>query len=360
MTRNCPDFLTRPWPAPRKLNLEKLGNEVGLEKRVANDEVKNRFLIFIMYTYLYNINNYLLPRFFLMLKSMTGFGRKLVLNEHGSFTVEIQTVNRKHFDASFSLPKEFQRFEMDFRKIVQGEISRGQVSLKMSAAFSGQGLISIIPNKPLILQLKKAWNELLEIEGLPKNDELYLNMLLGQKELFIYGELNDSESEYFSFLSHMISDALKELNEMRLKEGQVLLQDILERLKALSAAVKKISLLSPNSTEKYRKRLREKIEEALEKNIENEDRILREVALFAERVDISEEITRFNAHLNHFETIICSDKVTVGKTLEFILQELLREVNTIGSKSLDIAISEQVVFIKSELEKIREQIQNVE
>src|SRR4029077_2018623 len=161
-------------------------------------------------------------------------------------------------------------------------------------------------------------------------------------------------------LKQALDMALDGFLQMKCQEGAILQADISQRLTKMGESLKIVEHKMPFATKKYREKLVARLDEIVPGHIENEERILREIALFAEKIDITEEMTRFYCHLTHFQELIHSTVLSVGKTLEFVLQELNREVNTIGSKSSDLEIARAVIDIKSELERIREQIQNIE
>ena len=182
---------------------------------------------------------------------------------------------------------------------------------------------------------------------------------MNEKNIFYNQELGDEES-YRKVLKELVEAALQHTMSMKEKEGRVLQEDILKRLAFLEAAIEEIADKSPQATQKYYGKLKQRLSDLFSTTPENEERLLREVAIYAEKVDISEEILRFKSHLEQFFHYLRLPQETPGKTLDFLIQELNREINTIGAKSSDVVIAHLVVNIKSELEKIREQIQNVE
>lgn len=293
-----------------------------------------------------------------MLKSMTAYARASIKNPFGVFGIEIQSVNRKFLEVNCSLPSEFLRFESEIKKWISDRIGRGQVSVKLFVEFDKQSLISIKPNFPLIREIKSAWE--LIFKELNMQDSFTPDLLAREKGILLYSEDLKEEETLKDLLKELVSLSLDDLIKMKEKEGFALCIDMKERLALLHKNIGIIELLSPQSTEKQRQKLIDKLNEVLPGFVENEERILREVCLFAEKVDIVEEITRFKSHLNQIDELLESKDVLIGKTLEFLLQELNREANTIGSKAANIEITKQVIEIKTELERIREQIQNVE
>jgi uncharacterized protein (TIGR00255 family) len=295
-----------------------------------------------------------------MLKSMTAYGRASLNTDVGHFVLEIQSVNRKFLEINVLLPKELSRFDIDLKKWVAPFVSRGQVTIKISASFEGVDDVpfSVKPNIALAKQMKKAWDDIADKLGVKESFNL---SLLADVEGILLIEENDAEDDRYRLsLKTVLDKAVKDYVEMKRQEGSLLQADIMSRLQKIYVWMEDIQTRTPFATKKYKEKLVARLEELHPGHIENEDRILREIALFAEKIDITEEITRFFCHLTRTKEIIQSDQETIGKTLEFILQELGREINTIASKSSDLEIANNTINIKSELEKIREQIQNVE
>ncbi len=294
-----------------------------------------------------------------MLKSMTAYGRSSLHTPVGHFVIEIQSVNRKFLEVNVLLPRELSQFDIEMKKWLLPHLARGQVTVKVNVAFEGAVPFIVRPNLPLARQLKEAWSEIAKELNLDKN-AFHLSLLERAEGLLSYEENRDEEENYRQILKQALEEALQGFLKMKAQEGVVLQVDIAHRLEKIRQSLLVIQDKVPFATKKYRERLVSRLEELLPGQVENEERILREVALFAEKIDIAEEITRFSCHLSHFEELLQSESLSVGKTLEFVLQELNREINTIGNKSSDLEIARAVIDIKSELERIREQIQNIE
>jgi uncharacterized protein (TIGR00255 family) len=296
-----------------------------------------------------------------MLRSMTAYGRSSHVSKLGRLGVEIQSVNRKHLEIHPVLPKEFFRFDADIKKLIGQHVGRGQITVKISVQFEREAPISIIPNIPLAKQIKAAWEQIaleLELTSLP--NEL-LGILSNESELIYYHDELKEEESYRQWIIEAVSQALTELVTCKVYEGTFLQQDIIMRLEKATVYAAKIALKAPGATERYRHRLIERLAEISSGSyLNNEEKILKEVAIFAEKIDIVEELKRFDCHLKHFNELLLSDEIVIGKKLDFIVQELNREMTTIGSKSSDYDVAYYVVEAKSELERIREQIQNVE
>jgi uncharacterized protein (TIGR00255 family) len=294
-----------------------------------------------------------------MIKSMTAYGRSCISSSLGRFVVEIQSVNRKHLDVSVLLPKELARFDAEIKQWIAAEVFRGQVTVKIFVSFEKSSPVVVTPNLPLVRQMKSAWDQIIRELGLDPSTAFSLD-LLPQEEILLFDETLQNEEEYRENLRKCMQEALIPFQDMRKREGVALQEDILKRLVIIDTALKKIKLKAPEATGKYRKKLQERLEEVLAGSIENEERILREVTLYAERIDITEELVRFDSHIAQAYLLLENGTESVGKTFEFILQEMNREINTISSKSSEIEVSKGVIEIKSEIERMREQIQNIE
>jgi len=293
-----------------------------------------------------------------MLKSMTAYGRALLETPLGRFTVEVQSVNRKFLEINTFLPVEFLRFDIELKKLMAESASRGQINCKLNVSFESTTPITVKPNLPLVKQIKHAWDQIANEIG--SKEEFHLALLAAEKNILIYADEFKNEEDYRSALREVFSNALKSFSAMKKQEGESLQKDIEARVDLMQKAIDRIALKAPDGALKYRQKLIDKLKDFLPESPLDEERLLREICLFADKGDIAEEITRFNSHLKQFRELLRSDAAAIGKTLEFLLQELNRETNTIGSKASDVDVTKLVVEIKSELERIREQIQNVE
>lgn len=295
-----------------------------------------------------------------MLISMTGFGRAVFDAPFGKLIAEIQSVNRKYLEVFVSMPKEFNRFEHEVRKWIGDAISRGQVSVRIFLIPSAAAIDQLLPDIEILRQLKHGWERLSgQLQLDPK--QIDLNFLM--QNFPVQQKLEMAQDEDLSKLHRCVDEALQGLLKMKKTEGKALSVDLEKRLKELERLIDAIEELSPESSKKMRKKLFERMEEVLKQigqGTETEERLLREVALFAEKVDITEEITRFRSHLDQFHGFLATKSGSAGRKMDFLIQEMGREVNTIGSKSLESKISHFVVEMKGELEKMREQIQNIE
>lgn len=288
-----------------------------------------------------------------MLHSMTGFGRAVLDAPFGRLTVEIHSVNRKYLEIFISTPKEFNQFEHLLRKWVQESVSRGQISVRIYLVPTLSAIEGLLPDVQLLKELKKSWDKIAGEAGV---DSAGVDLpFLMQYLPMLAKEASDEDLAPFN---RCVKEAIEALLEMKKIEGKALSADLSTRVKELERLIDEVERLTPDATKKMRDRLLEKMEETLKLGPDVEERLLREVALFAERVDVSEEITRFRSHIMQFKSLLKGD--IVGRKMDFLLQEMGREANTVGSKSMEAKISHIVVAIKAELEKIREQVQNIE
>jgi len=292
---------------------------------------------------------------------MTAYSRSVLIVPLGRFVVELQSVNRKFLEVNTFLPRALIRFDGDIKKWVGQAVHRGLVNVRVNVAFDQVASTMVVPNLPLAAQLKDAWSQIAQHVGLP-DTQLSLSLLSKEEGILLYDEELQDEEQIREALSTVTTQALAQLVQMKIREGAALQADILQRLQILKSAIDTITQRAPDAVKKYREKLLIKLQESLLQLplSENDERLMKEVCLFADKVDIAEEITRFNSHLQQFHLILNKDQEGVGKTLEFLVQELNRETNTIGAKASDPEIARLVIEIKSELERIREQIQNVE
>lgn len=290
-----------------------------------------------------------------MLRSMTAFGRGALDYEGMHFAVEIQSVNRKHLEIQIHLPRTLSILETEVRSRVANEVFRGQILVRVQVVFHGKSPYRFQPNLPLAKEIKRAWDEIGEALG---EKAFSSDALLASPDVLV-SEIDEHEIKNIKGgLEQAIEKCLNELIHMKEKEGRAIEEDFLPRLKAMENKVLFIEELSKGAPEKWRKKILSRIEE-IASLTETDERLLKEIALMAERLDITEECVRFRSHVMQFKDVM-HQKGAVGKTLEFILQELGREINTIGSKCQDVEISKTIIEVKGEIEKIREQVQNVE
>jgi uncharacterized protein (TIGR00255 family) len=290
------------------------------------------------------------------IKSMTGFGAGVARGEGIRVTVELSSVNRKQLDVALRLPPSLAPLESRMHKIIQDQISRGRISgtVQVESVSGGDGVqIDAKRAEAAVKQLRCA------AKTLKLSDDLSASALLKIPGLLQLQTTELSPEEIFPPLEKALTAALKKLNAMRLSEGKALEVDLLNRLKLLEVMLEEIKQAAPQIVSKVREKLFHGLEKAGLNNVAADERIIKEIALFGERSDIAEEIIRLESHIQQFKKIMRGHE-PAGRSLDFLAQEFFREINTIGSKANELKITNQVVAFKTELERIREQIQNVE
>jgi len=291
-----------------------------------------------------------------MVRSMTGFGRSMEETNDYQIIVEIKSVNHRFSEFSIRMPRQFLPLEDKIKKIMQKYINRGRVELYIT--IKGESLVnrSLQVDWALADQYIQAIRQMQERYEL--KDSIQLDYLLKQENIFDIQEENSENNEVEQLIYKAVEGAALRLLEMRNIEGQELKQDLLLRLKEMDKLIEQINHHAPLVVKAYEERMNKRIAEFLSGNID-ESRILTEVAIFADKADITEELTRLKSHILQFEESLVKND-PIGRKLDFIVQEMNREANTIGAKGNDQHISKFVVEIKSIIEKIKEQVQNIE
>jgi uncharacterized protein (TIGR00255 family) len=293
------------------------------------------------------------------MKSMTGYGRGGCAQNGFKITVELSAVNRRQSEISLNLPRELEMLEASIRDAINGKIARGRVMARVSVHAGGDKLSARMHiNLPLARAYTTELNRL--ARQLKLTGQVTLDQLIRAPGVLQTDEELVEAEKIWPILEKALKQALAALVKMREREGDHLAQDLAARIAVMRKAVGKIQKQAPLTVENYRQQLVNRIKSAdLESPAPDDERLLKEIVLFADRSDISEELTRLQSHFQQFEDCRKS-REPVGRTLDFLAQEMNREVNTIGSKANDAAISREVVTLKAELEKFREQAQNVE
>ena len=293
------------------------------------------------------------------MKSMTGYGRGDSSAKGVQLEVEISSVNRRQVEVAVSLPNELDSLEADLRKIVLASVARGRVSGRVTLQCpSGKANRSILINEAQAEAYKKTLAKL--ADGMGLRDDLSLETILRLPGVMEAGEDEVDPVAMLPTLKRALGQALGQLQDMRFKEGSNLGRDLTKRLASLRRITKRVAKRAPKVVEHHRTRLLERLAKAdIDVADADDERFLREVVYFTDRSDISEELTRLESHFDQVDGCLISNE-PVGRKLDFLAQEMFREVNTIGSKANDSEISQEVVTLKTELEKIREQVQNVE
>ncbi|MCH8568032.1 MAG: YicC family protein [Balneolales bacterium] len=295
-----------------------------------------------------------------MVESMTGFGRAQAQADGYSVDAEIRTVNNRYCDVSIKLPGDFQLYETRLRTLLQNTFERGKVMLSVKLEQIDNKSIGLKVNKTLAKSYFDLLTDLADHVGMDKE-----NRKPGFKDLLTFSDviMRDSISEeqqesIFLAIESTIKEAASKTLEMRRNEGAALAKDLLERISAIEEITKEISLLSADRLPDARAKLKERIQNLITDENYDKDRLELEIALLADKLDITEEIVRLNSHLDFFRKAL-KEKNSAGRKLNFLMQEMLREINTIGSKSYSAEIAHKVVEAKEIVEIIREQIQNL-
>ncbi len=293
-----------------------------------------------------------------MIRSMTGFGRGEFSDDKYSFLVEMKTLNHRYNDIIVKIPKHISFLEDKVKKRVKDQINRGRVEVYINLEYLDQSDIDIKTNVPLA----KSYFEAIEIinKELGIEDKVTLNHILANEEVIKFEKKELNEERVWFCLEKAMEKALNETIDMRKEEGIELSKDIQSNLLVVEGKLKEIEKRSPLVVDEYKVKLKGRVEKLLDEEYElDEEKLENEIVFFADKCDINEEVIRLHSHINQFRDSLNED-VPVGRKLDFLVQEMNREINTIGSKASDLEISKNVVEIKSEIEKIREQIQNVE
>ena len=289
---------------------------------------------------------------------MTGFGRAVVAEQTFAVTVELKTVNNRFLDVNLRLSGDMQQLEATVKRLIGNRLSRGRVDVNLNYERTAE--VNYELNRPMIsgyIAAMKQMQEEFSLSGEPD-----LNVIARLPNAMV-PKKDEIDADFIEGVERAINGALDDLEKMRENEGRMLRDELLMRLSEIEQRIPPVQQESDNISEEYRLRLTKRIGEMLAKSdsqIEiDQSRMAQEIAYLAEKADISEEITRLKSHIEHFRTIMEEDK-DVGKRLDFLTQELNREANTITSKTSNMVVKENALAIKSEIEKIREQIQNVE
>ena len=293
-----------------------------------------------------------------MPKSMTGFGRSQTQHPMASVTWEARSVNSRYLDLKWRLPMFLRAFESDLEKVVRRHVDRGRLEVTCHFQPKSPEAMDVSLNTPLALAMIRAVSDLAGTMGQTFTPDFA--RLLGMPSLWQEG-LAQAPADLLEFLSQGLGQAMEDLGEFRLREGRELARDIGQRLVKLRHWRDRIESLAPQAKEDKFQALRDRLAATLDKlGLEaSEERVLQEVAMLSDKLDVSEEITRLAGHLDQIGELLGQDR-EVGKRLDFLLQEAFREINTCGNKVQNLEISRMVVEFKAELEKCREQVQNLE
>ncbi|MEM1484968.1 YicC/YloC family endoribonuclease [Oscillospiraceae bacterium PP1C4] len=292
-----------------------------------------------------------------MIKSMTGYGRAQQLLDGWDITVEIKSVNHRFFEFSARVPRAYGYIEEKLKTYVQGQISRGKVEMGVTILSVEGGNTAVEVNRELAGAYVTALREMGKEFDL--QDDLTLSAISRFSDIFTVRKVAEDEEAIWAAVKAVADQAIERFVSMRTVEGERLKMDLLDRLANIESGVAVVKEQSPKTIEAYRERLTVKLQEVLADRQIDEGRIITEAAIFADRVAVDEETVRLTSHIAQFRDILTHNE-PIGRKLDFLVQEINREANTIGSKAQDVAIAQVVVDIKSDIEKIREQIQNIE
>ena len=292
-----------------------------------------------------------------MIKSMTGFGRGEQVNDDRKIVVEIKAVNHRFCDMNVKLPKKLNYFETDIRTCLKEYIQRGKVDVFITYEDYTKSNVCVKYNKEIATEYVNYLNSMVDDFGL--QSDVKPSVIGRFPEVFTLEEQSVDENEIWSHLEGVVREAAEKFVESRIREGENLKKDILAKLTFLEQEVAVVEERSPQIVAEYRQKLEEKVAELLADTQMEENRLAAEVILYADKICTDEEVVRLKSHIQHMRATL-EEKEGIGRKLDFIAQEMNREANTILSKANDIEVSNHAISLKTEIEKIREQIQNIE
>lgn len=292
-----------------------------------------------------------------MIKSMTGFGRCEKVTEEYKLSVEMKAVNHRYLDMSIKMPKKFNYFEAGIRNLLKNDIQRGKVDVFINYEDYTENKMSLKYNASLAAEYMEYFKKMEEQFGIA--NDIKVSVLSRMPEVLTMEEVPDDEDSMWKILSEVVEEAAGSFVESRVREGEHLKNDLLGKLDYMLEQVAFIEERSPGVVAEYRMKLEEKVHELLESASIDEGRIATEVTIFADKICVDEETVRLRSHIEHTRKELLAGG-SVGRKLDFIAQEMNREANTILSKANDLEISEHAIILKTEIEKVREQIQNIE
>ena len=293
-----------------------------------------------------------------MLKSMTGFGAGLAETEDYRAAIEVKAVNQRYLDLDIRAPHVLDPFLEAMKNKVKAYASRGKLTISVQFLDKREHVREIRLDKPLAIAYHKALNEISDLLHLPRPDDV--QAISAYPGVLTAMETQDGLEGADEVLLSALEQAMVQFTEMREKEGENLKADFLKRVDLLSSQVEEVTALGPQIVRQYRDRLETAVKEALEGAEIDEARIIQEVAIYSDRVNFTEEIVRLRSHFEQFRNILENAEAPVGRKLDFLIQEMNREVNTTASKANNVCAAKIAVEMKSEIEKLREQVQNIE
>ena len=292
-----------------------------------------------------------------MVKSMTGYGRAREMRNGRDITVEVRSVNNRYLDCTVKMPRAYIFAEDRMKARVQQAVSRGKVDVFVTIDASAADEAVVTVNEPLARGYYEALTRLKTMFSLP--GEVTPEVLAKFPDVLAITKAEEDVEAIAADICAVLDDALAAYNDMRAVEGEKLAADVAGRVTTIETVVGKVEERSPQTVAAYRQRLEAKMQEVLQSTTIDESRILTEAAIFADKIAVDEETVRLRSHIAQLRAMLASDE-PVGRKLDFLIQEVNRECNTIGSKCSDLTIAQDVVNMKAEVEKIREQVQNME
>ena len=292
-----------------------------------------------------------------MIKSMTGFGRFESVTDTCKISVEIKAVNHRYLDLGIKMPKKFNFFESAIRGLLKDYIQRGKVDVFVTYEDYTEEKVSLKYNSSLAAEYMDNFKKMAEQFDI--DNDVKVSMLARCPEVLSMEQVPEDEDQMWALLSEALKHAAENFVETRVREGEHLKNDLISKLDNMLSLVDFIETRSPKVLEEYRKKLEDKVKDMLQNTTIDESRILTEVTIFADKICVDEETVRLRSHIEGMKKELLKGG-SVGRKLDFIAQEMNRESNTILSKSNDMEISDQAIILKTEIEKVREQIQNIE
>jgi len=292
-----------------------------------------------------------------MIKSMTGFGRCEVTTSEYKISVEIKAVNHRYLDLNIKMPKKFNYFEASIRSLLKKYIQRGKVDVYISYEDYTEERLYLKYNGSLAAEYMSCFREIQEQFHI--ENDVTVSMLAHMPEVLSMERAPEDEEEIWNHLSEAVEEAARKFADSRAQEGEKLKEDLLSKLDYMEQMVCFIESLSPVIVTEYRRRLEDKVKELLGNTAVDEGRIVTEVTIYADKICVDEEMVRLRSHIDATRKELEAGG-SVGRKLDFIAQEMNREANTTLSKSMDLQVSDKAIALKTEIEKVREQIQNIE
>lgn len=292
-----------------------------------------------------------------VLKSMTGYGRCEIVADGKKISAELRSVNHRYSDFGIKTPRYYSFLEERIRTLLSRKISRGKVDFYLNIENFGTSDKEIRVNEQLAENYLSALGELRDRFGL--RDDISVMSVARYNDIFEIRQKEEDEETVWRQVLPAIEGAVDAFLAMRIREGERIEKDLRERITYMKSLAEEIDRRSPETIREYECRLRTRITELLENREIDDARILTEVAIFADKIDVQEEMVRLRSHFDEFDTILLQNE-PAGRKLDFLIQEINREINTTGSKASDLTIAKQVVQLKAEVEKLREQVQNIE